>query len=207
MISRKIFQIFLVLFLATELQSWAQSYWSRTFSGVNSEYGSSIQTTSDGGYIVAGGSSSFGAGSFDAWVLKLDSSGSIQWQKAYGGATVNKEAKSIEPTADGGYIIAGFSDWYNSGANDFWVFKVDSSGNKLWEKTYGGNGDDYVRSVKTTSDGGYILGGYTYSFGAGDVDAWILKLDSSGNVQWQKTYGASDGDVLWYFQTTPDGGF
>ncbi|MCI0443765.1 hypothetical protein L0152_11195 [bacterium] len=99
MISRKIFQIFLVLFLVTELQSWAQSYWSRTFRGVNSEYGSTIQTTADGGYIVGGSSSSSGAGSFDAWVLKLDSSGSIQWQKAYGGATVNKEATSIEPTA------------------------------------------------------------------------------------------------------------
>ena len=207
MISRKILHILFVLFITTEMQSWAQSLWSRTFSGVNSEYGSDIQTTSDGGYIVAGRSASFGAGSFDAWALKLDSSGSIQWQKAYGGATVSKEATSIEPTADGGYIIAGLSDWTNTGANDFWVFKVDSSGNKLWEKTYGGNGDDYVRSVKTTSDGGYILGGYTYSFGAGDVDAWILKLDSSGSIQWQKTYGASDGDVLWYLQTTADGGF
>jgi hypothetical protein len=208
MISRKILLIVFVLFLAIEMQGWSQSFWSRTFSEVNSESGSSIQKTADGGYVVAGYSSSYNSGGWrEAWILKLDSSGNIQWQKAYGDGTADKEATSIELTADGGYIVAGYCDSCNSGATDFWVFKLDSSGNKLWEKTYGGSGDDYARSVHTTSDNGYIVGGYTNSFGAGEVDAWILKLDFNGEVQWQKTYGATFGDVIWCLQTTSDGGF
>jgi hypothetical protein len=206
MISRKILQTLFVLFFAIGSQCLAQTYWSRTYGGTSWELGSSFQTTADGGYIVAGASASFGSGWSDAWVIKVDSSGSIQWQKTYGGSSVNKQAISLDTSTDGGYIIAGFSDTDNTGANDFWVFKVDSSGNMLWEKTYGGDGDDYVWSVHATSDGGYIVGGYTYSFGAGDADVWILKLDSSGNVQWQKTYGGSDGDVIRCLQTTSDGG-
>ena len=197
--------IFLILILAHK-EAITQQKWTHSFGGSNSDYAYSIQQTSDGGYIVAGYTCSFGAGSDDFWVLRLDSSGSVDWQKTYSGAGVDY-AFSIQQTSDGGYIIAGFTYSFGAGYSDFWVLKLDSSGNITWQKTYGGTSYDYAESIQQTSDGGYIVAGRTYSFGAGYVDIWVLKLDSSGNVSWQKTYGGSGYDEAYSIKQTSDGGY
>ena len=180
--------------------------WQKTYGGSSDDYAYSIQQTSDGGYIVAGYTESFGAGYADVWVLKLDANGNVQWQKTYGGSGWD-EAYSIQRTLDGGYIVAGWTDSFGAGGTDAWVLKLDANGNVQWQKTYGGSRDDYANSIQQTSDGGYIVAGWTYSFGAGYADVWVLKLDANGNVQWQKTYGGTYDDYANSIQQTSDGGY
>ncbi len=165
---------------------WQRSYGRQSiYDGIHS-----IQQTNDGGYIVAGGTESVAVGTtWDAWVLKLDSNGNVQWQKTYG-ENRNGFAYSIQQTADGGYIVAG--DTEAIGANtyfDVWVLKLDSSGNVQWQKAYGGPYHDQGRSIRQTSDGGYILAGDTQSFGTGDHNAWLTKLAANGDIQWGRQLG------------------
>src|SRR5690606_34288354 len=149
----------------------------------------------------------------DYWIVKLDGNGNTQWQKALGGSS-GDEAQSIQQTADGGYIVAGLS-WSNSGdvignhgISDYWVVKLDGNGNIQWQKALGGSGYDKATSIQQTADGGYIVVGETYS-NDGDVtgyhgggDYWVMKLDDSGNIQWQKTLGGSNLDVATSIQQT-----
>jgi uncharacterized delta-60 repeat protein len=193
-------------FWILKLDSSGNIQWQKTYGGIGNDRATSIQPTHDGGYIVAGGTDSFGAGLRDFWILKLDSSGNIQWQKTYGG-TGNDRATSIQMAADNGFIVAGETDSFGAGLNDYWILKLDSSGNLQWQKTYGGNVADTAHSIQPTSDGGYIVAGETVSFGAGGPDFWILKLDSSGDIQWQKTYGGGGEDVAFSIQTSSDGGY
>jgi uncharacterized delta-60 repeat protein len=182
------------------------SQWARTYGDTGDEqYPVAIQT-SDGGYIVAGATDSFGAGGYDVWVIKLDSDGAVEWQYAYGG-TGNEEANSIQQTSDGGYIVAGDTNSFGAGGWDAWIVKLDSDGAVEWQYTYGGTGSDSANSIQQTSDGGYIVAGYTYSFGAGNNDVWVLKLDSDGAVEWQYTYGGASYDNSYSIQQTSDGGY
>jgi len=176
-----------------KLDSDGNVTWQKTYGGVGDDFAFSIQQISGGGYIVAGNTLSFGAGSCDVWVLKLDSDGNVTWEKTYGGQYIDG-ARSIEQTSEGGYIVAGETDSFGAGLEDYWVLKLDSAGNVTWQKTYGGAGDDSTYSIQETSGGGYTVAGRTESFGAGSADVWVLKLDSAGNVTWQKTYGADSHD-------------
>ena len=155
---------------------------------------------------MAGGTYSFGAGDRDAWVLKLDSAGTVTWQKTYGGANVDFPY-SIQQTSDNGYIMAGYTESFDEGDRDAWVLKLDTTGAITWQKTYGGVNEDYVTFIQQTSDGGYVMAGLTQSFGAGDSDAWALKLDTTGAITWQKTYGgATDYKSADSIRQTQDGG-
>ena len=156
-------------------------------------YANSIQQTSDGGYIVAG-TTSFGAGINDIWILKLDQTGTVSWQKTYGGSG-DDDAYSIQQTTDGGYIVAGSTSSFGAGNYDMWILKLDQTGTVSWQKTYGGSGGDCAYSIQQTSDGGYIVAGYTTSFGAGNDDMWILKLDSNGNINNCDIIGTSTATV------------
>ncbi|MBI2836687.1 MAG: hypothetical protein HYX75_00090 [Acidobacteria bacterium] len=180
--------------------------WQKTYGGSNIESVESIQQTTDGGYILAGYTASFGAGGSDAWCLKLDNSGNVTWQKTYGGSS-NERAQSIQQTTDGGYVLAGDTTSFGAGGYDAWCLKLDNSGNVTWQKTYGGSSHETAQSIQQTTDGGYVLACYTHSFGAGSYDAWCLKLDSSGNATWQKTYGGSSSDTAQSIQQTTDGGY
>jgi uncharacterized delta-60 repeat protein len=193
-------------FWVLKLNGRGDVVWQKTYGGEDDDEAYSIQQTSDGGYIVAGYTQAFGAGLDDFWVLKLDSSGHIQWQKTYGGED-DDEAYSIQQTSDGGYIVAGRTKSFGAGGMDFWVLKLDASGDVVWQKTYGGKEWDEASSIQQTSDGGYIVAGRTRSFGAGLDDFWVLKLNASGDVQWQKTYGAGGPDVRRSIQQTSDGGY
>ncbi|MGD8536072.1 MAG: hypothetical protein PVF66_09520, partial [Candidatus Aminicenantes bacterium] len=180
--------------------------WQKTYGDYSSDRSRSMQQTSDGGYIIAGGTHSFGAGSGDVWVLKLTSDGSVEWQKAYGG-TWGEEASSIQQTADGGYIVAGEVQFTGVGSTDIWVFKLASDGSVEWQKTYGGESRERVYSIQQASDGGYIVAGETESFLVEDTDIWVFKLASDGSVEWQKTYGGSRKEEASSIQQTADGGY
>jgi hypothetical protein len=141
----------------------------------------SIIQSSDEGYVVAGYTLSFGAGSADFYVVKLGSSGNEQWRKTIGGSDEDV-AMSIIQSSDGGYVVAGYTWSFGEGGYDFYVVKLDSSGNVEWTKTIGGSDEDVAMSIIQSSDGGYVVAGYTSSFGAGGYDIYVVKMDSSGNV-------------------------
>ena len=184
--------------------------WANAYQGSGIDQFTSVQQTSDGGYIVAGRTSSFSSSLtiINFWVLKLDSSGSVSWQKVYSGSF--SYANSIEQTSDGGYVVAGVTALPGV-SRAVWVLKLDSSGGILWQNAYqrpGGFGEEVANSVQETSDGGYIVAGATAVNGLGE-NFWVLKLDSSGNIQWQNTYGApfNEDDVANSVQETSDGGY
>ena len=180
--------------------------WAKTFGGTDDDQDNSVKQTSDGGYIMTGGTASFGAGNWDIWLIKTDANGNISWAKTYGGTNYDY-AYSVQQTSDGGYILAGETRSFGAGNVDIILIKTNSSGNLQWAKTYGGTGSDITWSVQQTSDGGYIVAGYTNSFGAGNVDIILIKTNSSGNLQWAKTYGGTNYDYAYSVQQTSDGGY
>jgi uncharacterized delta-60 repeat protein len=180
--------------------------WQKTYGGVDMDEAKSIQQTGDGGYIVAGYTRSFGAGDTDAWVIKLRPDGTVEWQKAYGGAD-RDGAGSVRQTGDGGYIVAGMTRSFGVGDSDLWVLKLKSDGTIEWQKAYGGAEQDVAGSVRQTRDGGYIVAGMTGSFGIGEDDFFVLKLESDGSVEWQKACGGTDLDWATSIRQTREGGY
>ena len=204
--------------------------WQNTIGGGSNDYLNSIELTSDGGYIIGGYSLSNisgsktenNLGSWDYWIVKTDSLGNIQWQNTIGGSNWDY-LTSIKQTTDGGYILGGHSFSNTSGDktentngdNDFWIVKVDSIGIIQWQNTIGGSKDDQLASIVQTSDGGYIIGGFSESNISGDktenclgsTDYWIVKTDATGNILWQNTIGGNGGDLLYSLEKTSDGGF
>jgi len=207
---------------AVKLTSTGVIEWQKSLGGTGYEYAQYIQQTSDGGYIAAGssfsndGDVSGNHGGFDCWVVKLNNEGTIVWQKSLGGLS-NDEAESIQQTNDGGFILAGHSDSNdgdvsgNHGGPDYWVVKLSSIGTIEWQKSLGGTGSDQAKSVQQTNDGGYIVAGYTssndgdVSVNYGYLDYWVVKLNSLGTIEWQKTLGGSDFDLAQSIQQTNDG--
>jgi uncharacterized delta-60 repeat protein len=201
--------------------------WDKTFGGSLYDAISSIQTTSDGGYVAVGTSNSANGniydsnkGGLDLVVIKLNADGSKAWNKTYGGSG-SEQGISIQTTSDNGYIIVGFTESDsidiedgNNGGKDVWVLKLNADGSKDWDKTFGGSGDDLANSVQTTSDNGYIITGYTKSNNFdvedgnnGDKDIWVLKLNADGSKAWDKTFGGSGEDQANSIQTTSDNGY
>lgn len=204
--------------------------WQNTIGGSGNDQLYSVDQTTDGGYILGGNSASDisgdktenSQGNYDYWVVKLDASGSIQWQNTIGGSSTD-ELNSIQQTADGGYILGGHSSSNISGDKtensqgsfDYWVVKLDAVGAIQWQNTIGGWEFDYLYSIQQTSDGGYVLGGRSWSGISGDKtdtsrggnDYWVVKLDSTGLIQWQNTIGGSINDFLISIEQTADGGY
>ncbi len=160
------------------------STFAKTIGGSSDDGAYSIIQNSDGGYVIAGRTRSFGAGYSDIYVVKLDSSGNVQWTKTIGGSSDDK-AYSIIQSSDGGYVVAGRTRSFGAGW-DIYVVKLDSSGNVQWTKTIGGSSDDKAYSIIQSSDGGYVVAGWTRSFGAGGRDFYVVKMDANGNVCFSK---------------------
>ena len=173
--------------------------WSQTYGGTSDDYSNILIQTSDGGYALAGYTNSYGAGGSDAWIVKTDSSGNMQWSKTYGG-TSNDVALCIIQTSDGGYALAGYTNSYGAGGSDAWIVKTDSSGNMQWSKTYGGTSNDGASCIIQTSDGGYALAGTT-----SDSDAWLIRINAAGNLLWNKTYAGNYGFTS--LVKVPSGGY
>ncbi|MEO0257414.1 MAG: hypothetical protein ABIM74_09005, partial [candidate division WOR-3 bacterium] len=193
-------------FLVLKLNPDGSVAWARTFGGTGWDYAHSITQTSDGGYAVAGYTPSFGAGYVDFFVLKLNSNGSLAWAGTFGGTNYDW-ALSITQTSDGGYAVAGETKSFGAGNQDFLVLKLNPDGSLAWARTFGRIGDDWAESITQTSDGGYAVAGATHSFGAGDYDFLVLKLNPDGSLAWARTFGGTNYDWALSITQTSDGGY
>ena len=212
-------------FWVMKLTSIGTIEWQKSLGGTSDEDANSIQQTNDGGYIVVGGSESNDGdvsgnhGSQDIWVVKLNITGAIEWQKSLGG-TESESAFSIQQTNEGGYIVLGVSFSNdgdvsgNHGNGDYWAVKLSSIGTIEWQKSLGGTGQDFAFSIQQTTDAGYIVAGLSNS-NDGDVsgnhgaslDYWVVKISSLGAIEWQKSLGGSNSDQARSIQQTNDGGY
>lgn len=205
--------------------------WQKTLGGTLHDDGYSVRQTTDGGYMVAGwtgsndGDVTGNHGNTDFWLVKLDANGNLVGQKCFGGSSA-EFAYSIQQTTDGGFIVAGGSASSdsdvseNNGSYDYWIVRLDSGENIMWQKSFGGVEYDIASSVEQTTDGGFIVAGHASS-GDGDVtghhgctnsydeclDYWIIKLDEDGNLIWEKSLGGSGSDIATSIEQTFDGGF
>ncbi len=211
-------------FWVLKLDNTGSIQWKKALGGSNHDWPRDIHQTLDGGYIVCGYTLSNNYdvsgnhGETDAWVVKLNASGNIEWQKTLGGSA-DDQALSIQQTSDEGYIVAGRSESSdgdisnNYGGSDFWVIKLSNLGSIEWEKSLGGGNTDAATSIRQTLDGGYIVSGETASYDGditdnhGNIDYWVVKLTETGVVEWQKTYGGFGADVPTEIQLTRDGGY
>ena len=205
-----------------KLNSNADIEWEKTYGGSSNDAANNIRQTTDGGYIVVGstfsndGSITNNKGCSDAWILKLNTNGDIEWQKTYGGS-IHDYLVNIKQTTDGGYIATGQTRSNNGdipnnqGDFDAWIIKIDANGNLEWSKTFGGTNGDIVNDVQQTINGEYLIVGQTQSNNGditnnhGYIDLWIIKLQTNGNLAWQKTCGGSSSDYANCIQKTNDG--
>jgi hypothetical protein len=193
-------------FYLIKTDSLGDTLWTRTFGGSFDEISRSVQQTSKGGYIITGYTRSFGAGLDDVYLINTNPLGDTLWSTTFGGTSLDY-GYSVQETSDGGYIITGSTLSFGAGGEDIYLIKIDSLGDTLWTKTYGGSNSDIGNSVKESSDGGYIIAGWTSSFGAGSFDFYLIKTDSIGDTLWSKTFGGSAGDWCYSVQRTSDGGY
>ena len=179
--------------------------WTRTIGGGDSDWGSSVIATSDGGYAIVGATLSSGAGNGDVYLIKTDVNGDTLWTETYGGTEPDRGESVIE-TSGGGYVITGRTSSYGAGSSDVYLIKTDDSGDTVWTRTFGGVEVDRGKSVIETSGSGYIIVGQTSSFGAGLDDVYLIRTDSSGDTVWTKTFGGAGADCGESVVETSDGG-
>ncbi len=180
--------------------------WNKTWGGVGNDYGSSIIQTSDGGYAVTGYETSFGAGGSDMFIVKYTSDGTLSWNKTWGGVGIDN-GNSIIQTNDGGYAVTGYTENFGAGVNDMFIVKYTSDGTLSWNKTWGGVGNDYGSSIIQTSDGGYSIASFTTSFGLGANEVLLVKYTSDGTLSWATVWGGTGADSGSRHIQTSDGGF
>jgi hypothetical protein len=218
--------------LLIKLDMLGNIIWEKTYGHpVYSEVFHKIIKTNDGGFLVGGIGPSQNGTYVDYWVLKIDTNGNVLWERTFGGygnfSLDPDYLQALVATDDGGYLLGGYSvspKGFQKSENqrgnqsfDYWVIKIDGNGDKLWDKVYGGNGPEEMYDIAKTDDGGYLLAGHSQSNisfektennrGGGAYDLWVVKIDSTGNKLWDKTYGGDNQDLLYSISKTNDGGY
>jgi hypothetical protein len=197
----------------TKFDASGNMEWNRTYGGPGNERARSVVAVSDGGYVIAGSTTSFGAGNTDFWLVKTDAAGNVEWNKTYGGGW-NEYAHSLVVTPDDGFAIAGSTDSFGDidsyDSDNFWLVKTDASGNEEWNQTYSRGIAERITSLVVTSDGGYALAGYSYHSGRRPLTPyhfWLVKTDEFGYAKWNQSYGQSQYDYAYTLVETSDGGY
>ncbi len=192
-----------ILLIKTDVNG--DTLWLKTYGGNNLDTAHSVEQTADGGYFVTGSTKSFGAGNYDVYVIKTDSLGDVMWSKTIGGIA-DDIGNSGEQTNDGGYIVTGTTNSFGAGSGDIYLVKLNTIGDTLWTKTYGGSGGDAAYCVRQTNDGGYILTGEKGLRDSSSIEhtaMYLLKTNGSGDTLWSKEYYlGSDTAITWGLQDT-----
>jgi len=183
--------------------------WNATFGGSGEDLGYFVRQASDGGYIVAGSTMSYGIGDEYLWLLKADALGNKTWDRTFGGfaSSSGDGGWAVDEAEDGGYVVAGYTKSHSSGGKDLWLLKTDANGEKAWDRVFGGKKDAVGMSIRKTEDGGFIVAGRTNSFGSGGNDIWLLKVNSTGSEEWNRTFGGQKEDVALQVEEALDGGY
>ncbi|MBD3232158.1 MAG: hypothetical protein GF315_00375, partial [candidate division Zixibacteria bacterium] len=192
----------MIFCLLAEIGFSQDTLWTRRYSGTDYEKARDFLVTEDGGYVLAGN-----RGLYGAYILRADSLGDSLWSITLGSQPHHNIEAICHRTDAEGYMATGYIDPGPYGNSDFWLVAISEEGDTLWSRTYGGGAKDRARAMAATNDGGYILTGFTYSFGIGGADWWIVKVDSNGDIQWRRTYGWTDYDVANSIEQTADGGY
>jgi hypothetical protein len=179
--------------------------WWHAHGGGFEDEGAAVAPTTDGGYIATGWTKTYGAGNGDVWLVKTNETGVEEWNRTYGGKGFDFGEGVL--AEDNGYVIIGTTPSFGAGGMDFWLIKTDLSGNELWNRTYGGAGDDKGMAISSTTDGGYVITGYWKPGVAGWRQLWVIKTDSGGNIEWDSKLGGELDDEGWAVMQTTDGGY
>jgi hypothetical protein len=207
--SRQNWDVSRIDYYLAKTDSAGNTVWTNTYTtpGLRWDYGKSARQTWDGGYIF-GGDTAPGPRPYDFYLVRTDASGDTVWTRTYGDTgSYDDRCNSVALTSDGGFVMAGYTNGHGAGGWDFYVVKVDSEGDTLWTGTYGGSSGEEAFCVQETSDRGFIIAGYTSSFGAGNQDFYVVRTDPTGTSIWERTYGGFDHDYAKCVKETPDGGF
>jgi predicted secreted protein len=179
--------------------------WNQTIGGPANDYLRSVVALSDGGFALAGSTTSYGSGDYDAWLVKLSTNGNPLWNYTFGGAEADRFTSILE--LSDGFLLSGYTESAGSGNNDVFIVRTDQNGNQQWNQTYGGPLDDHGFDSVLCDDGGFAFGGYTEGNTLGDDDFWLIRTDATGDVQWNKTYGGTSDDNLYSLVICDEGGF
>ena len=186
--------------------SQGDSLWTKTFGGSGLELGADVQILEDGGFILLGSTESFGNGSSDIWLIKTDSQGDTTWTKTFGDNS-SDYGKSILKTPDDGYIIRGVTESFGYGNTALVLIKIDSTGNKIWDNAFGGSDGESGNALGKSNDGGHILICHSYVHENSAYDIRLIKIDGSGSVDWDKTFGGITHNYGFSVLQTFDGGY
>lgn len=179
--------------------------WTRTYGGPGADNGWVVHEAPDG-FVLAGFTDSFGAGGFDFYLLKTDAEGNAEWSRTFGGPADDR-CWALAARPDGGFLLAGETKSFGNGEEDWYVVAVDDEGREAWSRTYGGERGDRCFSVAATGDGGFVLAGQTYSWGEGERDAYVARIDAEGKEEWSRIFGGAERDLAHHVIRTSDGAF
>lgn len=180
--------------------------WTRTYGGPDDERAWAFHETSQGGYVIAAETRSYGAGERDLYLIRIDAGGDTVWTRTLGGPGIDR-VFATEPTSDGGSVFAGITSNGAAGPLDATLVRIDSAGDVIWAHSYGGEGSDIGHGVAPAPDGGFVLVGYTDSFGAGYSDVYLVRTDESGTVLWTRTIGDAGDDRAMMAAPMTGGGY
>jgi hypothetical protein len=180
--------------------------WTRTYGGAARDIAYGVYPTSDGGFILVGATRSSGSGLTDLYLVKANTQGDSMWAKAFGGSEQDFGYSVLE-TSDSGFIAVGFTESSGSGMGDIFIIRTDASGDSIWARTFGGSADERALKIKPANDSGFIITGYSSSFGSGGTDVYLLKISNHGDSVWAFTYGGLQDDCGYDIENAANGGY